>query len=112
MKKTTWNNDGILFPDPGKLKEARCGVCSKKMNVERNVVGPTSFVAAMSGRKRVHDMFICPDYSALWHKHAADLKGEIRITKSRKVRKILKGEMQETVRTKKIPEESCFLKNL
>lgn len=111
MRKINWyGNDGRLFSEPGKIKTAKCGVCSAKMKVKRIQLGPTSFVGAIAGIKRVHDYFECPNAEKDWHELVYNLKMNVyvseiaelenRITKedfqrekrsvAKKIRKILK----------------------
>ncbi len=75
MSKVNWH--GIsehYFPDPGKVKEAHCGICGSEMKVSRNVLGPTCFAMAMSGHKRRHDHFYCPNIEKSWHRRIRELK--------------------------------------
>lgn len=75
MHKINWyGNNGRLFFEPGKVKTARCGVCSAEMTVKRNQLGPTSFVGAMAGIKQRHDYFKCPNAEKDWHKLVYNLK--------------------------------------
>lgn len=78
MPKINWlGNLGHCFPEPGKVKKIKCGVCGTQMNVERNVLGPTSWASAMAGFKYRHDRFWCPFVSQNWHQGITDLKSEI-----------------------------------
>lgn len=75
MIKIDWRgNGGYLFPDPGKLKSAICGVCNSKMKANRNVLGPISMAEALAGRKHRHDSFFCPNYTSEWHERIYHLK--------------------------------------
>ena len=67
-------NNGCYFPAPGKVRKAECGICDAKMNVERNVFGPTGFAEAMGKGGHLHDSFYCPNYSEEWHKKIVDMK--------------------------------------
>jgi len=96
------NNDGVYFPDPGTVKKARCGICNEKMDVKRNVYGPTQRAMAVSGSKRMHDFFKCPNYDKPWHKRAADLKAEKYQTTSRKVRQLISEEIREILKTREL----------
>ncbi|MBI3074765.1 MAG: hypothetical protein HYY92_00930 [Parcubacteria group bacterium] len=90
-------NDGHAFPDPGKFETLACGVCGTLMNVKRNVLGPTSSAAALGGSKRPHDCFSCPHFNEDWHRHIVALKWEVLRTSSKKMREILRGEIEETL---------------
>lgn len=99
-------NDGVYFPDPGTVQSAKCGICGTEMEVTRNVNGPTQFVMAVSGAKRLHDAFFCPHYKDDWHKRVSDLWGEIGIgTKSAKIKKLIREEIGEILKKRKVPEE-------
>jgi hypothetical protein len=75
MPKIEWRGLGEqCFFDPGKVKVAHCGICGSKMKVYRNALGPTCFAMAMSGHKRRHDHFECPNIKEAWHKRIYDLK--------------------------------------
>lgn len=88
-------NDGHAFPDPGKFETLACGVCGTRMNALRNVLGPTSFAAALGGSKRPHDYFSCPYLNGDWHRRIVALKMEAHRTSSKKMREILLGEIEE-----------------
>jgi len=78
MRKINWHgNDGRCFPAPGTVQTAECGVCGAKMNVSRNVLGPTGFAEAMAGRKHRHDSFVCPHIAEDWHKRICRLKMDV-----------------------------------
>ncbi|MBU6142009.1 hypothetical protein KGO95_02745 [Patescibacteria group bacterium] len=72
-----WGNSGYLFPDPGTIRKAYCGVCDTRMTVRRSVLGPTCFAMAMAGHKRRHDSFYCPNYGKDWHHRIDHLKMEV-----------------------------------
>lgn len=97
------HNDGVYFPDPGTVKEAHCGICNEKMDVKRNVYGPTQWAMAVSGRKRMHDSFMCPNYNKTWHKRVVDLKTEKYQTTSRKLRRLINEEIREILKTRELP---------
>ncbi len=94
--KINWNrNDGYCNPAPGIVKTAKCGVCGRQMNVERNVLGATSSVEAMMRRKHLHDSFTCPNINKSWHEKIVNLKNEALNTASDKIKKILGEEIIE-----------------
>lgn len=89
-------NGGVLTPNPGEMRTARCGICSAQMNVTRNVFGSTSWAEAIARRKHLHDRFVCPSYSRKWHERAGalmlealEVRGATRKALIRRVLKIL-----------------------
>ncbi len=112
--KIDWRgNSGYLFPDPGKVKSAVCGVCNSKMKAKRNVLGPTSWAGSMAGINRRHDSFFCPNYGELWHEeiyrlklqvyvaemnHSLDFK-RIRRLALKEIRKILGRQVPRSLKT-------------
>lgn len=76
--KIDWHgNGGRCFPAPGKMKSAKCGVCGVDMNVERNILGATSWAESMGGNKHRHDSFRCPNLDKDWHKRIHRLKTDV-----------------------------------
>jgi hypothetical protein len=88
-------------PDPGKVKEMFCRVCKAKMDVQRNVNGPTGFAEAMGGGKHLHDSFSCPHAQEDWHNQARVLKQRIKDETSKSIAKILKKELKWVMENKK-----------
>ena len=70
-------NNGRCFPAPGTVKTAKCGVCGRQMNIERNVLGATSWAESMGGGKHLHDRFTCPHITQNWHKRIYRLKMDV-----------------------------------
>lgn len=78
MKAIQWNgNSGYCFPDPGKVKKQSCGICGMQMTVRRNILGPTCLAMAMTGHKRRHDAFFCPNYGKGWHEMINRIKMDV-----------------------------------
>lgn len=69
-------NDGRCNPKPGEVKEVKCGICSAQMNVERNVLGATSFAEGISGHSHLYDRFTCPNFQRIWHREISNLKSK------------------------------------
>lgn len=82
-------------PDPGKFKEMECAVCRDKMDVRRNVNGPTGMAEAMGGGKHLHDSFSCPNSGEDWHDQLIALDKELRKTSSSAIAAILEKEIEE-----------------
>ena len=69
-----YGNGGYFFPDPGKVKTVKCGVCNSLMKVERNLYSATSWAESMARRKHKHDYVFCPNLKENWHKRIYRLK--------------------------------------
>lgn len=88
-------------PDPGEVEgPVFCGVCKAQMDEMRNVEGPRSFVMAMSGRKSLHDTFLCPHSKDKWHKQVVALRAKARKSISRNLRDLLLSEAAEVLESK------------
>ena len=96
---------GRRSADPGTVESAICGICDAQMDVERNVMGPTSRAESMGRKGHLHDTFTCPNLKEPWHKRVIELISEGCNTKSRKIRKILEDEIMEILATRKIPNK-------
>ena len=83
---------GIQYRNPGAVRSAMCRIRSRKMNVTRNVFGPTSFAEAMARRGHKHDSFHCPALDKPWHQQAEILEEETRNTSSALIACILRFE--------------------
>ena len=78
MFKIAWHgNDGYCFPEPGKVKRVKCGICGVFMSVKRNVLGCISFVGAIGGIKHIHDRFTCPNTKKDWHEKIQRWKNDV-----------------------------------
>jgi hypothetical protein len=91
--------DFVSFP-PNTVPSMTCKVCGHKMNVERQSKGPSSFAAALSLTINNHDIFWCANHEMTWHTQARDLMLEMQRTSSNSIRKILKEEVDDIVRTR------------
>lgn len=95
-RKIDWyGNQGRCNPAPGVVETAECGVCGRQMNVERNVLGATSWAESMGHGKHLHDRFTCPNIKEDWHEKIVNLKVEAYTTESDKIKKILEKEIIE-----------------
>lgn len=106
MPRINWHgNDGCCFPNPGKIKRVRCGVCNSLMNVTRNVLGPTSLAEAMAQKKHEHDSFFCPNYKEDWHNKIRRLKSDVYMAEIKHVadfkrkKKAARKEIQKILKT-------------
>ena len=102
MRNDKWDkNGGMLFPDPGVVDVAYCGICKEKMDVAKNVFAPTSWAEAMAGGKHKHDHFRCPNYNADWHRQIFDMKEEAFYTNDKNTKKRLEKEIKKILGTRK-----------
>ncbi len=84
-----------FFPDPGTEQTMYCRVCKTECNVQRNVYGPTSSVAAMAKKFRLHDLFICPHADTGWHEKALRLVIAIDKTPSKRVAHLMQQDLED-----------------
>jgi hypothetical protein len=87
-------------PDPGTTDVMYCRVCDEKMDVERNVNGPTGMAESMAGRKHLHDSFRCPNVGQKWHNQVLKLKQEARSTASASVENLIHQEIEQILKTR------------
>lgn len=88
--------NGHSFGDPNKVEERICGVCGSKCKIiSKNVNGPTGWAESMSGRKHLHDVYECPYYRSEAHKDAYELIREMGRTASKRVRELIKMDLDE-----------------
>jgi len=78
-----------------------CRTCGDAMDVERNVLGPTSYVEALHKREKKHDHFTCPNWQEDWHEQAIALKQEIENTVSHSLTKLLCADFILVLTTRK-----------
>lgn len=90
---------------PGEFEELSCRVCGEKLDVRRNVEGPTSSVEAMAGRKHLHDSFTCKNSNEKWHRQALSLFKLAEDTPSAILANQLTNEALEIIRTKQHTKE-------
>jgi hypothetical protein len=87
-------------PEPGTQIDMFCKACRDKMDVERNVNGPTSWAESMGKGKHLHDKFICPNSGEDWHDQLIALDKEMRKTSSSQVAALIESEIEEVRRTR------------
>ena len=89
------NGVEIFFLEPGTQEEMFCKVCSSKCDVRRNVYGPTSFAMAMGKKKKLHDVFTCPNAGKERHGSAGKLTQEIEATASETVANLKRKDLEK-----------------
>lgn len=82
---------------PGTVDSMDCRVCGSRMNVERNVLGPTNAFDGMAGYRHYRDYFVCPHADEDWHQHATALAIESDAFASRSLRAMVAAELQDFV---------------
>lgn len=93
----------VFFLPEGETRIPACPVCGGALEVTRDVVGPTSFGAAMAARHGgpeararalvAHDVARCPAATESWHVAAARLVKEARRTASPSVRSLIEADI-------------------
>ncbi len=73
--KISWyGNFGRAYPNPGVKDSMKCGICNTRMVVERNILGPRSFIESLAKVEVLHDSFTCPNLDKKWHREIYELK--------------------------------------
>ena len=85
-------------PDFGEVEKMCCKVCGQEMSCKRGVNGSTSFIEAMGGFKRLHDVFKCKYSQENWHQRVLRMRIEAEKTGSNKLKEMLEGEIVETIK--------------
>jgi hypothetical protein len=100
--------EGVDFsqPVPGIYEELDCGVCGRRMDVERNIRGPRSFVEGMAGATVLHDVFECPKRKEKWHQQAKALFKLAKETPSGTLEQIYTKEMEIVLGEEKPTKEN------
>lgn len=82
---------------PGALAEASCPVCGAACAIQRNILGPTGFAAAMARRAILHDRIVCPHAGTGWHYRAGRLRDETARTPSHRLASIMQEELDALI---------------
>lgn len=91
------NGVTVFFTKPGEADGILCKVCGTECVVDRNIMGPTCFAAAMGGHKSLHDRAECPHSNAEWHDEAYALWKELGETHSNRVRALIEADLIEVL---------------
>lgn len=94
----------LFITEPDEQDEMFCRVCGSRCNVERSVIGPTSFMEAAGHRGHWHDKFICPHFEQDWHKQARALVIQIERTPSKRIAGLMSLDLEDIL--KEHPERS------
>ncbi len=106
-----WRTQSVYMPDPGEVTgPVHCGVCGTVMTEKRDCEGPTSFVMSISGSKRKHDSFYCPERNQDWHKQVVAIRNEARNTASFKLKTMLLNEADDILERREATMEVGPLK--
>ena len=89
------NGWDCAFTKPGLYEKCFCKICETEMTVIRNQNGPTGMAESMAGGKYLHDAFYCPHAGQDWHIEAGDLLDEMLKTKSKRVVKLIRLDLDE-----------------
>ena len=100
-------NEGVYSPDSSSnIKEAFCGICGDKMNVQRNILGATSVTEGRSGRKHLHDRFECFNIKEKWHLQVKAIREKMRYTPSKAIENLMAEEVEVILKTRKPTKET------
>jgi len=100
-------NEGVYSPDSSSnIKEAFCGICGDKMNVQRNILGATSMVEGMSGRKHMHDRFECANLKEKWHMQVKAIRKKMSDTPSKVIEDLMAKEVEGILETREPTKEA------
>ena len=103
------NGVDVFHYDPGVADKVNCPTCGEEMLVQRNANGPTSYVAAISKSKRLHDFFYCSHAKEDWHLQARQLNELAKTTPSAKLAKMYRDEAAEIIETKECTKKPTGL---
>ena len=87
-----------FIPNSDTVSEMECKVCGTVCDVERGVVGPRSYAAAMAKAYVKHDSFTCPHSEEDWHEKALALLQDIEECNSPSIKKIMEDDLKEMVK--------------
>jgi hypothetical protein len=82
---------------PDLVEEKGCEVCGCICDVNRGVVGPTSFAGAMAKCKTPHDSFTCPYSDEEWHISALSMSLERDEFHSPSLKKLIQSDIDDIV---------------
>ncbi|GEM_PF-943392 len=101
----------IFMTKPGACDTMRCRVCGEKMEVERDVFGPTSYAESLGKMRQrldptyrvghLHDAFICKNSGQTWHSQALELRKEQAATHSTRLTAMLEEEIRQILTTRR-----------
>jgi hypothetical protein len=96
----------LFYFDPLlKTLSMECKVCGSDMDVQRNILTPTSFAGAMTVMKSKQDIFTCPNSDKDWHQQALALKLEVDKTASATISDMIDDEIEVILMFKKITKK-------
>ena len=84
----------VFFTLPNTADHKLCKVCNSECNVERNVLGPTGHLSAMTGNHTRHDSFRCSNIGKDWHDKAVKLVMAINDTPSKSIAAVMSKDLQ------------------
>ena len=83
--------------DPASNEVKHCRICGTRCEVEVYSHGATSFASAVKREYGYHDKHTCPHAEEAWHVEALDLFQELEGTKSKRVRALIRADLDELV---------------
>jgi hypothetical protein len=88
----------VFYTEPDTVDEIYCKVCGTLCDVERSVIGPTSFGESIAKRGHWHDYFCCPNTGQPWHEKALKLAIEIDQTHSKRLAALIRLDLEDILR--------------
>lgn len=87
----------IFYAEPGTVDEMHCTACGAVCDVQRDVDGYTSYVAAVARRTSRVDVFTCPHADTDWHRLAVRLVKAIAETPSRRLAALMHQDLEDVL---------------
>ena len=87
-----------LGPNGEHLETAFCRVCDAQCDVQRDLVGPTSWAGSIAGCKTKHDAFTCPHSDKPWHNQALHILKAAEVMPSPTIEKIMRKDLAAVVK--------------
>ncbi len=88
-----WNGINIRLTEPDAMERVSCTACSMDMEVNRRVIGPTSWAGALARKEHEHDYWACPNNDLEWHDQIVGLIQEKLGTVSRTLRALIQDDI-------------------
>jgi len=81
----------------GIKQEMTCLACGSACEVERDLIGPTSYISAMGKVQTPHDHWYCPFSQEEWHKQLVKMYKESVETSSPSLARLIRADMDALI---------------